>query len=1237
MKSGHALATTACILFFLLLLTPSHVYAANESSLYTVQTPEPSTFSGSGGKSIGPIDVVEGTLTFHIRSTTDCQVCYFGVSVYEDNNLDGVFASTETGDIYISSVWSAGYGDIQHSDLTVNHTVMGGRIKVAVDTSSRVSWDLVIEQHPQPFHAIELGVFEEGTEGYIFDATVTVIDDGGNKYTTTDNSLYGYHHYYFNSSFYGYRNYTVVVTAPDHASKTLMITPEDWTTLGFPGWPLYKKVYLRPSSNDAVIYCKVREKESKTPVKGATVTLQDPTGRGVSTTTTDEDGLCRFEGLTEGTYTLTASVKGFKEQIKQAEALSSSTVEQVIFELERSAPGVYGTVTDSELGNPVANITVELTTYGGDEILDTTKTDSKGFYTFPELKPGDYGVQVSNDIISRQPDERFYEPDGRIARLKGTEYKRIDFVLKPKGVDITAGFDVVPGSKQNVTVGNNYTVDVVVSNNGPKEAGDVELEIELVTGEEGLVELVDATPSGGSCGASGDSVKCNLGKMQKNSVKTVSLTLKTLKVGKFTLRTFGAESPVTDWEKKDWLPINNKDNVTVEVKPYRIYGKAVTPKPNLFVFLPLTGKADYLPLRDIGVNISLNGGKENHTLFTGEDGGYSLTINSSGKNNFQLIASLKSSDTVLDIRSKKGFNKSTVVLKTRRFNMTGSSSNLDLIFSPSYLYRDISMSSNQSSVLQDAGVFYYNVHAAVVFANKTLKLNFNHQLPVEVYIYEPGCGACYYGSDSHIQTKNTTADSSVWSADSPDNREYHEFGHHVNTDSKMGGENNMPTAPGTNHWGAWNSNSVDSVEEGFAEFFSLMVKGNPRYRWGGTVTNLERNFHLLLNSSTKNPIIYKNYGNQTGPDEEFNVASLLWDIVDNDKEKGDYISLGAERTWAVLNSPNITTVRSIYLAFNQTIGMADTNKTDGLSDLDALFVEHKFFYDRDRDRVWDPNETIGYADIMNLSWINSPRSDKPRIPGTAMEFRVVDESGSEVDVRLFNVSVEFDEERDGFSYYTWPDPGDNRLWVVVPMDARKVEVTPVAAGYSAEPFVQTPAEFWSAVADAQSKGIDTYTTHEFIIRENGVAAPEGFRAERINETAVRLVWNDGGSFVLVRGIDHRPAYPGDGETVFEGSGSKYMDSGLLTGVTYYYTLFRVEDDKVSKGVFARFDTEIVRPLLQTTTASKPRNAPSITESVSPSKTTLPANSEQSTGASRYPLLLLVIVAALIIWYWRKSR
>ncbi len=208
---------------------------------------------------------------------------------------------------------------------------------------------------------------------------------------------------------------------------------------------------------------------------------------------------------------------------------------------------------------------------------------------------------------------------------------------------------------------------------------------------------------------------------------------------------------------------------------------------------------------------------------------------------------------------------------------------------------------------------------------------------------------------------------------------------------------------------------------------------------------------------------------------------------------------------------------------------------------------------------------------------------------------------------------------------------------MVPDNALNVELTPLASGYTGEPFIQTPEGFWEAVKTAQAENKSTYDFHEFIVRENGVAAPEGFMADSINETSVRLKWNAGGGFVLVRGIDHRPGYPGDGETVFEGSGSEYVDSGLLTGVTYYYTLFRVEEDKVSKGVSVSFETEIVQPLLKTTTAPKPRNAPSINESASPGKTTLPADSGQSTGNSRYPLLILVIVAALIIWYWRRKN
>lgn len=1166
LKKRTLILSTICVL---LLSIPSGL-AVNQPSSFTL--------SEMGSKTLGPFNVTEGTLRIHIGTYTDCQACYFGLSILEDNNLDGDY-STDYGDDYVNSVWSAGYTDIQGADLWVNHSVSASRIKVAVDTGSSVEWDLVIEQHPEPSHKIEVGVFEDGTGDYIFNAIVTLIDEGGNKYSTGENSLYGYHHYYFNRSFYGYRNYTVVVSAPGYASKTIKITPEDWLSLGFPHWPLYKKVYLRQSSNDAVIYCKAREKESKTPVKEAKVTLSDLSGKIPDTTTTDSSGLCRFEGLTEGTYKLTASAKGFKEETKQTEALSTSTVEQVIFELERSAPGIYGTVADSELSNPVANITVEIESFlGSGEIAMgyeesiSTKTDANGFYTV-NLKPGNYSVNIYPSF----EDERFYSPNGRIIRLKNNEYKRADFVLKPKGVDITAGFDVAPGSRQNVTVGNNYTVDVVVSNNGPKEAEDVKLEAELKVAAEGSVELVSATPTDGSCGISGDSASCSLGKIKKNGVKSVKLILKTMKRGNFTLKTFGAESPVKGWEKKDWLPINNKDNLTIDVKPFRISGKVVTPKPNIAVFNPLIENARFLPLKEVEVNISLNGGRENHTVYTDSKGRYAFEINTSGVETYQINASLRSKDNVIEVHSTKGFNKSIVKIMTKRFNITGDHAKIDVLFTPFYILLDPVLTKNQSAVLQDAGVLYYNLFDAASFANKTLKLNFNHKLPVEVYIYEPGCGACYDGSDSHIQIKNTTADSSVWSADSPDNREYHEFGHHVNTDSKMGGENNIPTLSAWgdgNHRGAWNSNSLDSVEEGFAEFFSLMVKGNPQYRWGGTVTNLQRNFHLWLNSSTKKPIIYNNLGNQTDPIEEFNVASLLWDIVDNDRENGDYISFGAEKTWDVLNSPNITTVRSIYLAFNRTIGRNDTNKTDGLSDLDALFVEHKFFYDRDRDRVWDPNETIGYADIMNLTWINSPRSDKPRIPGTALEFRVVDESGSEVDARFFNVSVEFDEERDSFSYYTWPDPGDNRLWVVVPMDARKVEITPVTAGYSAEPFVQTPDEFWSAVAQAQTEGSQVYASRDFVVKENDISAPENLAATVHNGTAIKISWKKDGDVVLVSSLDSVPISPSEGFVVYEGRNNQFMDAGLLTGATYYYTLFRVVDGRLSKGVSASASTSI---------------------------------------------------------------
>lgn len=580
------------------------------------------------------------------------------------------------------------------------------------------------------------------------------------------------------------------------------------------------------------------------------------------------------------------------------------------------------------------------------------------------------------------------------------------------------------------------------------------------------------------------------------------------------------------------------------------------------LFSQMTGKVvaydkdnNIVPIKDAqGMAYSSSG--TNHSFTTDSNGAYSVPRDL-GETSLEIW--LKDEDGVLVINSVTGFNRNVVSLKTDEMDLESKIIQKDIIFSDTYPDLDSSMTKEQKSVLRDAAVYYYNNYEALLFAEEELEIAYDHRLPVDVYIYSTKTDGAYYSiSSSRIEVGKKGDMSKVSSTNSPDNREYHEFGHHVNADSTMGGSNTLPMA-GKNHGGVDNSVSTDSIIEGFAEFFSLMVNNDSGYYWWGTVTDLERNYHL------------KGSGK---PFEEFNVASLYWDILDDDNETGDYIALGVNGTWDILNSTNITTVRALYISLNNSIGDQDTNTTDGFTDLEALFVLHRFYSDANQSGTYDTGEVIGYADYYKskVGSGGNPRHNQPRVPGTALDMDIVDDRSRDVEVNEFLVRVYFPESEYDFTYNTWQD-SNGYLWVVVPPDSLRVEITPVVAGYEEDFLVLEPDKFWAAVDKAQEENKSVYMFHEFQVMPNDIDKPGRFKAAAVDSSSVKLTWkmpDDVGSVVLVKGLDHFPTSVKDGEVIYEGTEEQFIDSNLLAGieVRYYYTIFSIVGDDTSQGATA---------------------------------------------------------------------
>ena len=230
---------------------------------------------------------------------------------------------------------------------------------------------------------------------------------------------------------------------------------------------------------------------------------------------------------------------------------------------------------------------------------------------------------------------------------------------------------------------------------------------------------------------------------------------------------------------------------------------------------------------------------------------------------------------------------------------------------PNPMRRDISFSDNPGVItgaginrahLDDLARIYYHTHEAWQLAD-SVSQRLDFQLPVDIVAFSTINNGVYWSPldptgvrlDPYINLGAAGGASAIGDDGRPDNREWHEFGHHVLAD--MFGDQMpedplgcpSPPRPGfdCNHWGYMNASTTDSWAEGFAEFYSLVVAHNvaaePRpesYRWAGWEDNLETNYlawGLHYEDDDPDHLLFHP---PPSPDEELAVAGILWDLID---------------------------------------------------------------------------------------------------------------------------------------------------------------------------------------------------------------------------------------------------------------------------------------------------------------------------------------------------------------------
>lgn len=141
---------------------------------------------------------------------------------------------------------------------------------------------------------------------------------------------------------------------------------------------------VKPATEDekkGSLQATIIDKNTKDPIKDATVEIKDSTGKVIATSKTDENGKTTIiTGLTiDNTYTIHTSTvpDGYEAPDDTPVKITSSDLTSVDLTVEKETGSLQAVITDKNTGNPIANATVEIKDEKG-TVIATVKTDEKG-------------------------------------------------------------------------------------------------------------------------------------------------------------------------------------------------------------------------------------------------------------------------------------------------------------------------------------------------------------------------------------------------------------------------------------------------------------------------------------------------------------------------------------------------------------------------------------------------------------------------------------------------------------------------------------------------------------------------------------------------------------------------------------------------------------------------------------------------------------------------------------------
>jgi hypothetical protein len=433
---------------------------------------------------------------------------------------------------------------------------------------------------------------------------------------------------------------------------------------------------------------------------------------------------------------------------------------------------------------------------------------------------------------------------------------------------------------------------------------------------------------------------------------------------------------------------------------------------------------------------------------------------------------------------KKNGNNYAGLIGAKKFKIKGGENyELNLKFDD-VVDPDMTTSVNPVENLKHYAVIYYHMHEAVEFALKKLNAVLDYKLPIEIYIGNTQGDTLYSPTDSEILIAASTA--GYGSTDRPDNREYHEFSHGLMYDVYGEWPADRGKAGTINHDGLINPSTADSYLEGFAEFLAMVMSKD---------------------YGEKDPDIYASFGSMevnyhpwdnNGLDEEFAVASLLWDMYDDKNDEGDALTMSIDDIWAVLKVK-----RNNFYEYYKAFKDAYPKKA---KDIEALFIQHGFFADtQEGNKVWDAFEPIRdtnkngnrdanelFVDLGAKANLSAEiKYNKGEEIGKAADYQRLNRTNAvripnaylkveDTQVKLYKITV---EGKENYEYVA--DVREGLLYVQPLPDGydAKITIAPYSRDYAAQrPYIITNNELHKKIQDAKD---GYFSAHKFTLIATG--------------------------------------------------------------------------------------------------------------------------------------------------------